>query len=212
MGGSFPEKGASQPQSRPLRLGAQQTALAGGGGFSVPVPVPAFSRGRSIWRRTRFGGLAEGRGIPASERGSGPPRARHATPAPSPAPRASATSGPLGRCAVPLPLGSARRSASLGPGPGPRAPHASPLAGAAPQMRLREEEPHGPAPREQRGGGGGDARGGGGRVAAPKTRRGFGHWLGAGMARGGGAVFSAHLHSCPATMGEGERVSVASEP
>lgn len=31
-----------------------------------------------------------------------------------------------------------------GPSPGPRAPHASPLAGAAPQMRLREEEPRGP--------------------------------------------------------------------
>lgn len=140
-----------------------------------------------------------------------PGHGARATPAPSPAPGAS---GPLVHCAAPLPLGSlsgsVRSSARLGPGPslGPRVPHASLLAGTAPQMRLREEEPRGPAPQEQerRGGGGrrGDARGGGGRAAALKTRRGSGHWP------GWGAPYPAptHIHT-PATRGRGS-VSVAS--
>lgn len=61
-----------------------------------------------------------------------------------------------------------------GPGPGPRAPHASPPAGAAPQMRLREEEPRGPgsprAPGRGRGAGRG-ARGRGPRGCAQNQAR-----------------------------------------
>lgn len=46
-------------------------------------------------------------------------------------------------------------------------------------------------------------------MAAPKTRRGFSHWLGLvmgwGWGRGGdGAVSSAHLRSRPAALGEGK--------
>lgn len=113
-------------------------------------------------------------------------------------PRALTCAGCLGRlwptrplrCTARLLLGSTRGSARLGPGPSPspRAPHASPLAGAAPQMRLREEEPRGPgSPRARaRGGGGGrgDVRGGGGRAAAPKTRHGSRHQPGAGAGVG----------------------------
>lgn len=179
------------------------------------MPAPPLDLRKSARRRPRFGGLAEERDVPAPEKGTGPLRA---TPAPSPAPGALAAYGPLGRCAAPLSLGSTRRSARLGPGPSPspRAPHASPLAGAAPQMRLREEEPRGPgSPRARaRGGGGGrgDVRGGGGRAAAPKTRHGSRHQPGAGVGGVRGVPFpvSTSTHA-PATRGRGRGwVSVAS--
>lgn len=178
------------------------------------MPAPPLDLRKSARRRPRFGGLAEERDVPAPEKGTGPLRA---TPAPSPAPGALAAYGPLGRCAAPLSLGSTRRSARLGPGPSPspRAPHASPLAGAAPQMRLREEEPRGPgSPRARaRGGGGGrgDVRGGGGRAAAPKTRRGSRHQPGTEGGWGKGrAVSSVHLHPCPRNPGEGKGMGLGS--
>lgn len=74
-------------------------------------------------------------------------------------------------------------------------------------MRLREEEPHALAPREQRGGGGGGGEKRAGEGAAwlrPKPGVDFAAGLGLVMGGGAGAVSSAHLHSRPATLGEGK--------
>lgn len=98
-------------------------------------------------RRPGFRGGAE---ICPRDQARRPPKARRSHRAPPPRPHLRpAPRPPPTRSAAALrrrPVRSARRSARLGPGPGPgpRAPHASPPAGAAPQMRLREEEPRGP--------------------------------------------------------------------
>ena len=208
MGGSVPGKGASQAKSRPLRLGAQQTELAGGGGFSAPVPP--LGLGRSVWEKNQIWGSCGGTertGLGDGIRATA--RTRH--------PRTLTCARCLGCLRL---SGLLRCAAAAGICSQVRLPRPQPRPAGAPCLSSgRRGAPDAaagggaarPAPPERRGGGGrrGDARGGGGRVAAPKTRRGSGHWLGAGGR--GGSLFPALTSTHAPQTWKRERVSVASD-